>query len=115
MNPTDLTLEVLKSIRDEVRETRTELSAQVRDMRTELGDVRTELGGLRGEVREIRTDLGAVARRVAESEMRTATAITELHGTVHDLVDVLRAQHDVRPRLDKAEHEISEIKHRLGM
>jgi hypothetical protein len=53
MNPTDLTIEVLKSIRDEVHETRTE--------------------------------------------------------------DVLRAQHDVRPRLERAEHDITEIKHRLGM
>jgi len=56
-----------------------------------------------------------VARRVVESEVRTATAITELHGTVHDLVDVLRAQHDVRPRLERAEREITEIKNRLGM
>ena len=108
MNPTDLTLEVLKSIRDEVRETRMELSGEVRD-------VRAELSGLSGEVREIRTDLAAVARRVVESEVRTATAITELHGTVHDLVDVLRAQHDVLPRLERAEREITEIKNRLGM
>ena len=108
MNPTDLTLEVLKSIRDEVRETRMELSGEVRD-------VRAELSGLSGEVREIRTDLAAVARRVVESEVRTSTAITELHGTVRDLVDVLRSQQDVRPRIERAEHEITEIKHRLGM
>jgi chromosome segregation ATPase len=112
MNPDDLTLEVLKSLRDEMRETRTELSADVRDIRAEVRDLRTEMGV---DVREIRTEIAEVARRVVESEVRTATAITELHGTVHDLVDVLRAQHDVRPRLERAEREITEIKNRLGM
>jgi hypothetical protein len=105
MNPTDLTLEVLKSIRDEVRDTRTELSSELRETRTQLS----------GQLQDTRTELAAVARRVVESEMRTSTAIIELHGTVHDLVDVLRAQHDVRPRLERAEHDITEIKNRLGM
>jgi hypothetical protein len=87
MNPTDVTIEILKSIRDEVRETRTETNAR----------------------------LDNLSRRVVESEMRTATAIVDLHGTVRDMVDVLRAQHDLRPRLDHAERDITEIKHRLGM
>jgi hypothetical protein len=97
MHPTDVTIEILKSIRDDVHvlaERQSETNARL-DTTNDRLDV--------------------LSRRVVESEVRTATAITDLHGTVRDMVDVLRAQHDLRPRLDHAERDISEIKNRLGM
>jgi hypothetical protein len=33
---------------------------------------------------------------MVESEVRTATAINELRGTLHEVVDLLRTQHDLR-------------------
>jgi hypothetical protein len=36
-----------------------------------------------------------------------------MHGTLRDVADLLRAQHDLRPRVDRCEKEISDIKRRL--
>jgi hypothetical protein len=80
MSPTDVTIEILKSIREEVKYVRTELSG-----------------------------------RIVESEVRTATAITDLHGTLREVLDVLRDQHDLRPRVDRCERDIGDIKQRLGI
>ena len=35
--------------------------------------------------------------------------------TVREMTDVLRTQHDVRPRLDRCEHEITALKLHLGL
>jgi chromosome segregation ATPase len=101
MDPKDVTLEVLKDIRQELRETRTELKG--------------EIGGLREEIRNTNTRVDALSDRVVESEVRVATAVTDLHGTVRELTDMLRAQHDLRPRVDRCERDISDIKQRLSL
>ena len=82
MSPTEITIEILKSIRDEVRATNTRLDV----MSTRLDAANTRLD-----------ETNAC---IVGSELRTASAITDLHGTVRDLVDVLREQHDWRPRVD---------------
>ena len=95
MEPTDLTIQILQGIRDEIRETRTELSERIDETNVRLHEMRTEL-----------------SRRIVESEIRTATAITDLAGSVQDMTTVLRAQHDLRPRLERCEREIAELKQR---
>ena len=84
MEPNDLTVQILREIRDEVRNTnagvdqtnerlehlRLDVDQRLDQVREELGDLREELGDLRGEL----------SARIVESEMRTATAITELAG-----------------------------------
>jgi uncharacterized protein Yka (UPF0111/DUF47 family) len=89
MEPTDLTIEILKDIRTEIRDTRQDLSVRLDTMRNEL------------------------SRRIVESEIRTSTAITELAGTVHEMTKVLRASHDLRPRVERCEHDIADLKRRL--
>jgi hypothetical protein len=86
MEPTDITVEILKDIRAEIRSTNARLE----------------------------TGLADVSRRIVDSEIRTATAITELAGSVHDLTDLLRASHDLRPRVERCESEIADIKRRLA-
>jgi uncharacterized protein Yka (UPF0111/DUF47 family) len=54
-----------------------------------------------------------LSRRIVDSEMRTATAITELAGTVGELTDVLRRQADLRPRVEQNERDIDELKRRM--
>jgi hypothetical protein len=61
---TEVTIEILKSIRDEVKET----NARLDQTNTRLESMRDEL-----------------SRRIVESELRTATAITELAGTIREL------------------------------
>ncbi len=54
--------------------------------------------------------LDTLARRVVESEVRTSTAITDLAGTVREMTSVLRTANDLRPRLERCEQDIAEIK-----
>lgn len=51
----DLTIEVLKSIRDEVRG----LRGEVVELRGEVVELRGEVGGLRNEVGDLRTEMRA--------------------------------------------------------
>jgi len=103
MEPTDVTIEILKDIRTEIRDTRQDLSVRLDAMRDELSSTRNELSNTRNEL----------SRRIVESEIRTSTAITKLAGTVHELSEVLRASYDLRPRVERCEHDIADLKRRL--
>jgi hypothetical protein len=92
MEPENLTLAVLKEIREEGKKTN-----------ERLNETNVRLDQLRDEV----------SRRIVESEMRTATAITSLAGTVGDLVTFLKQDRDLRPRLEQCEKDIINLKSRL--
>ena len=92
MEPTDITIEILKDIREEIRQTN------------------TRLDGTNERIDSVREEL---SRRIVESEIRTSTAITALAGTVSEMTDVLRASHDLRPRLERCEQDIVDLKRRL--
>ncbi len=101
--PVSLSLEVLKEIRDEVR-----------GVRDEVQGVRDEVQGVGKRVDETNQRLDATNQRIVESEIRTATAITELAGNVKDLTTLLRLQGDIRPRVEQCEKDIIEIRSRLS-
>ena len=103
MEPTDITIEILKGIREELHD-------GLRGVRDEVQGVRTEVRETNERVDTMREEL---SRRIVESEIRTSTAITGLAGTVHELTDVLRATHDLRPRVECCERDISDLKRRL--
>lgn len=94
MEPADVTIEILKGIRDEVKQT----NARLEQTNTRIDAMRNEL-----------------SHRIVASEVRTATAITDLSFTVREMTDVLRAQHDMRPRLDRCEHDITVLRQHLGL
>jgi hypothetical protein len=106
MKPADLTLRVLTEIRDEIRGTNSRLDAT--NSRVDGTNVRVD--ALQEEVHGMRVEL---ARRIVESEVRTSTAITDLIGTVGEMTSVLRAANDLRPRVERCEQEIAEIKRRV--
>lgn len=54
-----------------------------------------------------------LSRQIVESELCRATAITELAGGVREVAQILRAQHDLRPSVERCEAEIAEIKKQL--
>jgi hypothetical protein len=108
MEPADMTLEIFKSVRDEVSSVRVEVCAT----NDRLDATNRRLDGSNARLDAVREQLSA---RIAESDIRTAAAITALHGTVRDLLDVLLAQHDLRPRMDRCERDLGEIKNRLGL
>ena len=103
MEPTDVTLEILKDIRDEVRQTRTDLSSRIDRTNERLETMREDLS----------ERIDGLSRRVVESEVRTATAITDLAGAVSEMTGVLRASHDLRPRVERCEQDIADLKKRV--
>jgi methyl-accepting chemotaxis protein len=91
----DITIEILKDIRTNTREMRERLDQTVE------------------AVGETNQRVDALARRLVESEIRTATAITEVATDIRDIKHMLRAQNDLRPRVERCEAEIAEIKKRV--
>ena len=77
VEPTALTIEILKEIRDEIRKT----NGRVDETNIRLTDLGNDLG-----------------RRIVESETRTATAIADLAGSVREVSALLRSQHDLEGR-----------------
>lgn len=110
MEPTNLTIEILKSIRDEGRKTneRLDQTNQRLDQTNQRLDETRE--SLVESIRDLRDEL---SQRIVESEMRTATAIVDLSGAVKEMVSVLRTSSDLRPRVEKCEQEIERLKGRL--
>jgi hypothetical protein len=99
MEPRDLTLEVLRQIRDDAKKN----GERIDETNSRLNETNARLDLLRD-------DLG---RRIVESELRTATAIGELAGTVRDLVTTLKEDRDLRGRVERCERDIATLKTRL--
>ncbi len=90
--------EILRSIWNDVKAVKASLESQLtatgKELRAGLTTSREELVAQIGETNQ-RIDqtnerLDALGRRGTESEMRVATAITELAGDVHGLSDLIR-------------------------
>jgi len=101
MEPTDLTVKILQEIRDAVQQT----NARIDQTNERLDQTATRL--------EKKIDV--LADRIVESEIRTATAITALSGTLDDVKQLLRERLDMRDRLEHCEHDIILIKERVGI
>jgi predicted nucleic acid-binding Zn-ribbon protein len=99
VEPTDTTVEILREIRDEIRNTSTRVDKT--NERLEQTNERLEQMG---------EDLG---RRITQSEVRTATAIVALAASVDSVKDLLEDRLDLRDRVERCEVEIVAIKRRL--
>ncbi len=104
MEPTDITVEILKDIRDEMRQMRTDLTGRIDQTNSRIDQTNANLEALREEL----------PRRIVESEIRTSTAIADLAGTVRDMTQVLRASHDLAPRVARCEQDIAQLQRRVG-
>ena len=100
MTDDELTLAVLRDIREEAKKTNERL-----DRTNERLDQTNE------RLDQTREEL---SQRIVEGELRTATAITELAGTVGEVRDLLREGLTLRDRVARNEGEILRIKDRLG-
>jgi len=104
--PRNITIEILKDIRDAVRET----NGRLDETNGRIDQMSARIDQTSQESQARFDELG---RRIVESELRTATALTDLAGTVREMTSVLRAQGDLRPRLEKCERDIAELHRRL--
>jgi hypothetical protein len=99
MEPKDLTLEVLKEIRDDGRRN----GARIDETNNRVNETNARLDLLRDEL----------GRRIVESELRTATAISDLAGTVRELITNIKEDRELRGRVERCEKDIAAIKPRL--
>ncbi|MBI2897335.1 MAG: hypothetical protein HYY06_27505 [Deltaproteobacteria bacterium] len=107
----EMMVAILREIRDEIRNTRGDLSKRIDETNARLEQTNARLEQTNARLEDVRDELG---RRIVESEMRTASAITDLAGAVHSVRDLLRDRLDLRDRVDRCEHEIEIIKQRLA-
>jgi hypothetical protein len=111
MESDDLTVRVLVEIRDEIRETNRRIDETNRRVdETNNGVDRLE-NRIETGLHDVRDELG---RRIVESEMRTSTAIHDMHGTLRDIRDALVDRLDLRDRVARCEREIDALKHKVG-
>jgi hypothetical protein len=86
------------------------LGARIDKTNVRIDQMNADLGA---RIEQTNARIDETNRRIVESEIRTATAITELAGSVRDVATLLRGQHDLRPRLERCESEIAELKRRV--
>jgi hypothetical protein len=102
MEPTDITIEILKDIRTEIRAN----GARIDQTNERLDQTIDRLD-------QTNDRLDALHQRVVESEIRMVTALTDVAGTVNAVADMFRGSHDLRPRVENCEREILDLKRRL--
>ena len=113
METTDITIQILTSIRDEVT-----------GLRGEVTGLRGEVSGLRGEVRQtnarldgLRSDLTGrmdkLERRQIETEVRLATELVNVVSAIHEVRDELRADRELRSRVEDHERRIERLEARV--
>jgi chromosome segregation ATPase len=111
MEPTDLTIEILKGIRDEAHKTNERLDRT----NSRLDELRVDV---RAGLDELRTDLvdriERVERRQTETEVRLATELVAVGGAVREVRDLLREDRALRDRVDDHERRLSAVERRTG-
>jgi predicted nucleic acid-binding Zn-ribbon protein len=95
MEPTDITIEILKDIRSELHD-------GLQSVRDEIQGVREEVQGVREEVRDVR-------RRQTEGEIRVATELVAIAGVMREVRDELREDRALRARVDDHERRLRAI------
>jgi chromosome segregation ATPase len=111
MEPTDLTIEILKGIREETHKTNERLDTT----NDRLDELRVDL---RSGLDDLRTDLvdriERVERRQTETEMRLASELVAVGGAVREVRDLLREDRALRDRVDDHERRLSAVERRTG-
>jgi hypothetical protein len=89
MQPTDVTVEILKTIRDEVQ-----------GLRGEVQGLRSEVHGTNERLDGTNDRLGRLERRQTETEVRLSTELVAVVGAVREVRDVLREDLGLRARVE---------------
>jgi len=110
METSDITVEILRSIRDEIRGTREDLRGEMRAMREDLSS-RIDATNTRLDVTNERLD--TLERRLTETDIRIATEMTAWHRDFRDTYRLLKRALELRPRVEPCEREIEGLKARL--
>lgn len=108
MKPTDLTVKILEEIRDAARETNARLD-QTNARLDETSEVM--LHGFE----TLSNRVEAVNNRITEVEIRSATMMTGIAGTLHDMKTLLEDRLGLRDRVERCEKDIVVLKGHAGI
>jgi len=117
MQPTDVTVEILKSIRDEVQGLRADvhgLSAEVHGTNDRLDGTNDRLDGTNDRLDGTNDRLGRLERRQTETEVRLSTELVAVVGAVREVRDLLREDLGLRARVEDHERRITAVETRVG-
>jgi two-component system CheB/CheR fusion protein len=117
VEPSDITVEILKSIRDEIRKTNERLDGT--NERLESTNQRLDGTNERLESTNQRLDgtnerLDRLERRQTEAEVRVASELTAVAHAVRDLRDILLDRLDLRDEVKALERRLAELERRVG-
>ena len=124
MKSNDATIEILKSIRDEISGTNARLDghATILDRHTTIlsghgksldGHTRI-LDGHTTHLESLELRIERLHQRQVESEIRLATELTNVIGAIHEVRDELRNDRALRARVDDHEQRIERLETRAG-
>ena len=105
MEPTDLTIEILKDIRTEIRTTREELRSEIGSVRDELRTTREELSERIGRTNE-RIDV------VVEGQIRLATEVVAVAGEIREVSALVREDRQLRAKVEDHDKRIARLEQR---
>ena len=107
MDQNELTIEILKGIRDEVRSTNVRLDALREVTEARFEETNQRLG-------ETNHRLDRLERRQTETEVRLATELVAVVDAVHEVRDLFREDRILRERFEDHERRIRAIEARVG-
>jgi chromosome segregation ATPase len=112
---TDLAVEILKQIRDEVKQTNERLDATRTELSGRLDATRTDLSSRLDATRtELSGRLERLERRQTETEVRLATELVAVATAVRDLRDVLLEDRKLRETVASHETRIAALERHTG-
>ena len=117
MKRNDVTVEILKEIRDELRDIRAEVHGT--NDRIDQTNIRLDQTNERLEQTNERIDqtnerVDWLGRHVVGVEVRLATEIVAFRGEFRTMIDLMRGQIDLRPRVERCETDIASLKEQVG-
>lgn len=111
MESTDLTIEILRGIRDEARTTNTRIEALRADTNAQFGALRLDINARFDDANQ---RLDRLERHQTETEMRISTELVAVVGAVREVRDLLREDRVLQGRVDDHERRLTAIETRVG-
>lgn len=124
MGSDDVTLGVLIEIRDAIRATNDRvdgtnarvdtLTERVDGTNARVDKLTDGVEKLTNRVDRVEVGLGDLRKAGVASEVRTVTAMHELNDTMRSVHTLLKDRLELRDRVERCEHDIEEIKRKIG-
>lgn len=114
MEPTSSTIKVLEEIRDSVRDLGESLNTRIDQTNSRLDQTNSRLDQTNSRLDQTNSRLESLADRVVEAEIRTATNVMQLGGTLAEVRELLRDHLGLGTRVERCEQDIAWLKGRTG-